>query len=137
MSFDVFVQYFSSGQSEMIPLDDIREIFAPYAKEESESILQIVYDGQNSTALYLYKTTKDRKTEGFCINRPCADERLWKSVYDCMALGHCIVMWPGLEGVITDKMDTAKHIPQEIIEKTGRLIVVGDYKDIIKHLNKS
>lgn len=136
MSFDVFVQYFSDGKSEQVHLDSIRDIFAPYIKEESDTVWEVVYNKSNSSVLLLGKMDKEGRTEGFCINRPCADERLWKSIYDCLSLGNCVIMWPGLEGMITNRVNVRNHVPEEMIEDLGTIRVVDNYNEILDVLNE-
>ncbi|MCE5186918.1 MAG: hypothetical protein LLF76_12410 [Planctomycetaceae bacterium] len=134
MSFDIFVQYFADGQQATVPLDAVLQKFSPYAEEESEDSWKVVYDEQNECSLFLGEVDDNRNVDGFCINRPCADERLWKSIHDCLAVGNGVLFWPGLEGLIATA-DVTEHIPEEMSESLGAVIVVSDYHEILQMLN--
>ena len=136
MSFDVFVQYFKDGEVETISINSLRDIFAPYVTEELENIWRVVYDDLNSSVLLLREVDDGGNIDGFCINRPCADERLWDSMYKCLSLGNCVIYWPGLEGLLSNRVEVSIHIPEDMLESLGKVRVVNDYKEILRVLKE-
>jgi hypothetical protein len=137
MSLDVFVQYFSDGKPERIPMDGIRGIFAPYTvKKNSDGMWELFYDQYNCSYLCFSDIDEDKNVRGFCISRPCADERLWKCLHECLSLGNCVIICPGVKGVLTNNSDVRNHIPHDMIEGIGGLRIVRNYKEILKILNE-
>ena len=136
MSFDVFVQYFEDGEAGLVSINSLRDIFAPYVTEELENIWQVVYNDLNSSVLFLREVDDGGNIDGFCINRPCADVRLWESMYKCVSLGNCVIYWPGLEGLLSNRAEVSKHIPQDMLGSLGKVRVVIDYKEILRILKE-
>lgn len=77
-----------------------------------------------------------RQVSGVCINRPCRDERLWKALFDCLAVGNGVFFWPGLEGLIVNRSEVAEDIPQAMIDSVGAVSIVRDYHALVQMLNK-
>lgn len=134
MSFDIFVQFFLDKEEATVPLDSILAKFAPYAEEEDT--WKIVYDEQNECSLFFGEVDDNRHVGGFCVNRPCADERFWKAIYECLNVGNGVLFWPGLEGMIATA-DITEHIPDEMLESLGPVTVVSDHHEILQILKAS
>jgi hypothetical protein len=137
MSLVVFVQYFSDGKPGRIPMDGIRDIFAPYTvKKNSDGMWELFYGQSNCSYLCFSDIDEDKNVRGFRISRPCADERLWKCLYECLSLGNCVIICPGAKGMLTNNSDVRNHVPQDMIEGIGGLRIVRNYKEILKILNE-
>ncbi len=96
MSFELFVQFYRSGESAMIPREKLRQVFGDYLAEVDPNFWELRFDPINSCELYLTAHPTDPSLiEGFTVGRPCADQRIWDSMVSVLGLGNAVLYFPG------------------------------------------
>jgi hypothetical protein len=127
VGFDVFMIALGDGATRGLPRAEVRAAFGPWLREGSPDLWQVEYDGPNSCAIYIDENP-DRIVSAM-ISRPCADERLWDSLFKILLLGNAMLMWPGCKAPVIAREDTIPFLPESVAEmglprcvKSGREI---------------
>ena len=134
MSLDVFVQFFENEEPAAIQLEHISKIFNSYAKhveEESDSVWEVVFETGSAT-LFFGGTDGNDFVDGFMVNRPCIDEQLWKCMYKCLSLGNGVILIPGFEGVVSNRLDVGEHLPEDMLEGIGKIKAAKDANEFLQ-----
>jgi hypothetical protein len=134
MSFDVFLQCFVGGKPGSIPVAEVRKAFGEHLRADDPGLWQVYYDGENSSDIYMsFLPSDSSRISGFCVNRPCGDERLWESLLSVMRMGSVVMYWPGSRPLVADE-SVERQLPSEMIEAIGRPILVCSTSEILGHL---
>lgn len=135
MSFDLFLCRFRKGETEGIPLDQIRRAFGQHLTETEPDVWTVRYDAENWSTLYVGPLPADPGvTDELCINRPSADPRLWNAVWELLHLERVVVFYPGDGPSLVASPLTVSHLPLDFSEGAGAPVVVHSAEDIVRHI---
>lgn len=136
MSASIYCQAHLNGDSQEIEVSKILDAFAPYVSKSNEFGFEVWYDEMNNSFVYI--DVNDELCSGFSVNRPCADKRLYMSIFKCLSLGNFISFWnDGDKFYITNQV-TIDHIPpdmKEFLETSNvEIIAVKTADDYLREL---
>lgn len=135
MSFDLFVQCFRDGKLDGIPRQCVRDAFGPHLNELEPNFWQLDYDDLNSCNIYLTAHNSDSGLiDGFTVNRPCYDQRLWDALASILTLGDVVLYFPGCRAPLVAQAIVAQHLPPDLIEALGQPLVVTSGNEIIREI---
>lgn len=131
MGFELFIQCFQDGESAGIARADLRDAFGDYLYENKPDFWQLRYDATNSCDVYLTAEDADiGKVQGFCVNRPCADERLWDALASILTLGNVVLYFPGGQAPLVGSSGVKEHLPPDMVEALGEPVIVPSGTEI-------
>src|SRR5262249_39591738 len=114
MSFDLFLQWYADGRESGVPETTVAEVFGKFLVPENERTWRLQYDARNSAVVFLSRVPEG-KISSLCINRPCADARLWEALYRLLSIGDPILFWPG-GGPVAAHPLVANHLPADVLQ---------------------
>lgn len=136
MSESIYCQAHLNGDSQEIKVSEIIEAFLPYVVRTDEFGFEVEYDKLNSSFVYVDVT--DETCSSFSISQPCADKRLYMSIFKCLKLGNIISYWSDGDKFYITNQTTINHIPSEMNEflnnEDVQLIVVNTIDDYLREL---
>ena len=137
MGFEVFLESFGSTARLGIPRAAVRALF-PIVEEESEpDYWRVRYDDRNSCHISVKPVTLDNeKLKSLCVERPCGDMRLWKSLLTVLRMGSIFIFWPGGPLVLANDSKAAE-LPEDLIEGMGRPIVADSAEALLRLVQES
>jgi hypothetical protein len=131
VSFDVYLQVFENGESAGISRNSVRKAFGvAFVSEPEPNRWEVRYDKQNSCDVFL-SSHGPTKLEGFSINRPCGDLRLWDALAFILTLGNVVFYFPGCKAALVANLEVTRHLPRDMIATLGEPIVAGGGAEIL------
>jgi hypothetical protein len=127
MSFELFVQCFDHGEFGSFPREIVERLFGPFVIRRDSEWIDIEYDAQNSATIYM---SADAGLDGFMVHRPCGDRRLYEALLAILRSGNLVMYWPGDGPALIGQPETARHLPQDLIDTLGEPVVVGSPDEI-------
>jgi hypothetical protein len=133
MSFELFMQCFDHGEPAGLPREAIRTLFPVVAAESEPDCWIVRYDDENSCDISVTPLTADETLmESLCVNRPCADERLWDALLSVMRLGAVVLYFPGDAPPLVASEAAGEHLPADMVEAMGPPCVVSSIEEILE-----
>ncbi len=84
----------------------------PHLNELEPNFWQLDYDDLNSCNIYLTAHNSDSGLiDGFTVNRPCYDQRLWDALASILTLGDVVLYFPGCRAPLVAQAIVAQHLP--------------------------
>ncbi|MFN5984284.1 MAG: hypothetical protein ACK476_13185 [Fluviicola sp.] len=103
MGLTLYFNYYKNQQPAKVPTYKIIELFEEYIKWENEDGVMVEYDEMNSTFILIDMI--EEFSEGFAINKPYGDRRLYESIYAASKFAPCILISPVGNSTIFNKND--------------------------------
>ena len=135
MGFEVYLQCFKDGQKADISRRKISSLFAAFAKKVESHIWDVTYTRNNTCTLYLYRSSNKSRIEGFTVDRPCGDLRLWNALYELLCLKGVVLYYPGGPTPLVAHESTSGMLPADMIEAIGQPRMVRSGKEIRDDIN--
>lgn len=148
MSFEIFLGAFNDGDIGYVPLSLIVESFGTAVVDDgqtsNECCVLLEYQdeyaitGKSNIRIDITPTVIDNAvmTEGFCVNNPPDNAEFWQSLCTILTLSSSALYWPG-EGIAIGNAETARHLPDDMIETLGSPTVVANETDILNLMRNS
>jgi hypothetical protein len=134
VSFDVYVQAFDEGEPAGISRDGVRNAFgAAFVSEPEPDRWKIRYDKQYSCDVFL-SSRGTTMLEGFSINRPGGDMRLWDALALILTMGNVVFYFPGCKAPLVANVEVTRHLPRDLIATLGEPIVAGGGAEILREI---
>ena len=131
MGFELFIQCFQHGEPANIPRQSLRTAFGAHLTETATNRWQLHYDKANWCDIYLTVKGPDPNTvQGFCVDRPCADERLWDALASILTLGNVVLYFPGGQAPIVGSSGVKEHLPPDMVRALGDPVILTSGKEI-------
>jgi len=136
MGVSIYCQAHISGDPQEIAVSKIVEAFSPYIVKSDEFGFKVEYDEMNNSFVYI--DIQDKTCSSFSISKPCADDRLYKSIFKCLELGNLISYWSdGSKFYITNE-STLSHIPPDmkdfLDDQNVELVIVNTVEEYLREL---
>ncbi len=113
MSYTIYFQAYENGGDGKINVQNIIECFEPYIIKKDEFGFRVKYDELNTSFIYI--NIENHFCDGFSVNRPCVDEKLYKSIFRVMKLGNFVSLAPSDDEYYIFDPLTIKHMPSNMI----------------------
>jgi hypothetical protein len=139
MSFEVFLDCFTSGEPDGVPAADVERIFGPHVQVGENGWWRVFYDEQNQCEILVGSLPSDPSLlTSLCVLRPCADPRLWEALFSVLKVGHFVLYFPAETAplVIADE-SVAEHLPKDMLASMGTLTCVTSAQEICEVIRKA
>ena len=132
MGFEVFLESFGETQKTGLPKAAIRGLFPAVDSGSEGTYWRISYDSLNQCDIDVtpLQNDSDRLT-GLCVHRPCADMRLWESLYQILKMGSMVLFFPGGPPILA-KGSSAAGLPQEMTDSIGDPVYLDSGEAIVR-----
>lgn len=139
MSFEVFVQCFSRGEFDGIPVANIHQAFGNKLAKEEGAWWNLCYDEQNQSKVHMQFLPRDRNlVHFFSVHRPCGDLRLWESLLAILKRGNSVLYFPAKKPPLLVAQDSvSEHLPKDMMAAMGPITRVGCAQDILDAIKRS
>jgi hypothetical protein len=135
MSFEIFVQCFKDGQSDVVSCQQVRDAFSPFLTECDLFDWHLSYSKEDCCDVSLTFDDKDKTLlRGFIVFRPCADERFWDAIASILKLGNLVLFMPADCPPFIGDSTVARHLPPDMLEGMGQPKCVTTGKEILNAL---
>jgi hypothetical protein len=100
--------------------------FRPYItrSEAEHRYWQITYSERETCGIYV---TED----GFSIDRPCGDARLWQTLFELLREHQLVLFWPDCSRPLVGRAATIPHLAQDFTGALGVPLVVTSAAEVL------
>jgi hypothetical protein len=138
MGFEAFVNCFKDGELDGMPRQKVRDAFGPFLTDMGAEKWRVYYDDANwSDVMIEPLAKKDDLLVGIVVDRPCADERLWDSLYQILKLGNIVIYFPSNCPPLVADPEVVKHLPPGMVKSLGEPRCVHSGKEIVEAVRSS
>lgn len=133
MSFDIYVQRFENGVPAGIPYESLKNLFSGVKVVDAHT-WRAFYDDANWCEIYVgWEEDQQGLVSSLVVDRPCADGRLWDSLFRVLASGPWVLYFPSdeLPAIIADARH-AEHLPEDMLDTLGPITPVRSGAEIAK-----
>jgi hypothetical protein len=125
------MQCFDNGRPAGVAADSVKQAFSNFAEDSEPDYWHLCYDPANSSRIHVSRFGNQIK--GLTIDRPCADKRLWDSMYRVLKLGPWVLYFPAPNGplVMADPA-TAENLPESMRKAFGSIREVHSGREIVE-----
>ncbi len=117
MSHQIFFQYHLDGGPQAVPTKSVLAAFEPFLRDYETDSVEIRFSEQETCRLFI--KTDVESVSHFMVSRPCADPRLYDSLFNAALLGNAVSYFPPVERAIVFRPDTVKHLPEDLLSSMG------------------
>ena len=119
MGFEVYVQCFGESERTGISRTVVRSLFPIIAEESEPDFWRVHYDDKNACHIGVVALPSDKNMlKSLCVERPCADARLWEALIAVLRMGSVVMSWPGSPPVVSDDA-VASNLPEGMTRVIG------------------
>ena len=137
MGFEVYVQCFGESEGTGISRAAVRSLFPVIPAESQPDFWLVRYDDKNSCHVGVVPIPSDKeKLKSLCVERPCADSRLWDALISILRMGSVVMFWPGSPPVVSGD-GVASNLPKEMTNVIGQARSVGSAEEILRLLKET
>lgn len=130
MGFEVFIQCFGDTTCTSLQRDKVRSLFPVVESQSEPNYWKISYGVQNSCEVGVTPSKSDPAfLLSLYVSRPCADLRLWESLFSILRMGHVVTFWPGSPPVVAEGTPTS-ILPADMIAGLGQPRIVRSGADL-------
>jgi hypothetical protein len=126
MSFTLFVSCFQDGEPASLALETLEAAFRPYItrSEAEHRYWQVTYSERETCGIYV---TED----GFSIDRPCGDARLWQTLFELLREHPLVLFWPDCSRPLVGRAATIPHLAPDFTDALGVPLVVASAAEVL------
>ncbi len=129
MSYDLHFIRFQKGMPSGCDSAGVKKAFGTAMRDADESGFTAFYDKKNQAQVVFMPDDEDEATiSGFVVERPCADARLWASLFAILTSDSFVMMTQEGTPVIAGSV-SAKNIPKEM---KADAIIAKTPEDLLK-----
>ncbi|HEV3235731.1 MAG TPA: hypothetical protein VGZ25_02005 [Gemmataceae bacterium] len=132
MSFDVFLVSFADQNASSVPRSIVQNAFGEFVHWKEDTGQTKFGECDGSTIYLSLVKTDENLVDCILINRPIADERFWKAIYEIMKNSNMAFLFPGGKGPIIANASFAKHLPISL----GTPIIVATGREIVEEIER-
>jgi hypothetical protein len=111
MGFEVFILGFKNGGPEWFPAQRIREAFGSHVAESPAYAWRLCYEGSSLNGVTLMRHPSDPSLiNGFSVDRPGADIRLWDTLAAILASGPYAFVFASGHPPLIGNPDVIEHL---------------------------
>ena len=137
MSFELYIQCFVESERTGISRTAVRSLFPVIAEESQPDFWRVRYDDKNSCHIGVVPIPSDKEMlKSLCVERPCADVRLWESLVSVLRMGSVVMFWPGSPPVVLDD-GVALNLPKKMTNVLGAARLVSSAEEILRLLRET
>ena len=137
MGFEVYVQCFGESEGTGISRAAVRSLFPVIPAESQPDFWFARYDEKNACHIGVVAIPSDKEMlKSLCVERPCADSRLWEALISILRMGSVVMFWPGGPPVVSDE-SVASNLPKEMTNVIGQARSVGSAEEILRLLKET
>jgi hypothetical protein len=112
------MQCFENGQVAGVAPEAVREAFSNLAEDSEPEYWRLWYDEANDC--HVRVSRRNNQIEALTVHRPCADERLWESLYHVLRLGPWVLYFPAPKPpLVMADQSHAEQLPASMREALG------------------
>ncbi len=123
MSVSLFVMCFKDGKLDHLPKALAEQAFGPFIIVREPNFWRVAYDICNESDIYFEEG--EAGLTDFMIDRPCADIRLYESIFQVLQGSNSAMFWPDDCPPSIARSSVARHLPADVVESMGTPRVVG------------
>ena len=136
MSFEVFMQCFRGGQARGTSAATVRDVFSNFADDSEPNYWHLWYDNENGCRVRV--TQREDEIQALTVHRPCADARLWDSIFRVLQLGPWVLYFPAPNPpLLMADPEHAKQLPDGMLEALGPVRQVRSGIEILEIIRTS
>jgi hypothetical protein len=137
MGFEVYVQCFGESERTGISRTVVRSLFPIIAEESEPDYWRVRYDDKNSCHVGVVALPSDQNMlKSICVERPCADARLWEALISVLRMGSVVMFWPGSPPVVSDDA-VASNLPEGMTRVIGPARSICSADDLLRLLHET
>lgn len=123
---------FDQGHAAGMPEEAVRSAFSHFAADSESDHWRLRYDKANSCIIDVTRLDGTAGLiSGLTLHRPCADPRLWDSIYRVMIAGQWVLFFPSEKPpIIVANSNHVKHMPVGMAESLGPVQVARSGQDV-------
>jgi hypothetical protein len=111
---ELFLQWFENGKATGVPVETVQAVFNPHLQVVDLENWKIRYGDSNECGVGVVPLPSNRSLITLIsMAAPCADARLWTSLFTILNLGNCVLFGSNRTVVMAD-LKTAKHLPWDL-----------------------
>jgi len=138
MSFEVHILAFNDGGPAWLPIQRIRDAFAPHVAEGPPYTWRLCYDGPNVNGVTVMRHPIDPSLlQGFSVDRPGADPRMWDTLASILASGPFALVFASGHPPLIGNSEVIRHLPPDLIQSMGQPRLVRSGQDILLEIRTS
>lgn len=137
MSFDIYIQWFSDGESGWVPTEDVRRVFGSALVGEEDFGWRLSFGPNLDSDVHLFFHEGDpSRLSGVSVNRPCSVDAMWVALFDLLGFGNSVFYFPG-GAMFVRSSSSARHVPPDMLEALGVPRVVFRPTDLVDAIKAS
>jgi hypothetical protein len=78
----------------------------------------------------------DKLIDGFTVNRPCRDRRLWRALFQVMRMGPVVLYYPGGRSPLVALESATQMLPPDMVDALGQPRVVRSGEEIAETIER-
>ena len=114
MSFTLYFQAYKNGIETPININQLVECFGQFVTEQNENGFKVEYNKTNSCFISIDLDKK--QVDHFSIDRPCADIKLYNSIFEVAKICNLVQMEPDFDGFNIFETSTKLHLSEELLK---------------------
>jgi len=131
MGFELYLDVYKDGEHCGISYQRALDAFEGFATILEPALWQVKYDETSSCDIYVSLAEDDAsEVSSFMVERPCADRRLWESLFAIMRLGNVVLYYPGCSAPLVASEDVIPHLPHDMIDSLGQPLCIRSGEEI-------
>ena len=128
MGIEYYIQGYRNGEATGINLKPILDAFGKKEGDHTDGLYRLFYDEANDCNFQV--TVENGIVTSICIFRPCAHQRLYRSIFDVLRAGPYVLYAPGSEAPVIAYPDISDNLPDGMIDALGEPVIVHCADDI-------
>jgi len=132
MSFDLFVSRFRGGEPALFQLSVLVKTIAPFVVETAPQWFELRF--AKNDVCTIFADTSAEEIDGFNVNRPCADIRLYEALLTVLKVPGLVLVMPGECPPLIGDAETAGHLPPDIVEALGKPALLQSASEILQRI---
>jgi hypothetical protein len=135
MSFDLFFSRFRDGEPASFQLSVLVEAIAPFVVDTAPNWFELRFSKDDGCTIFADTTAEE--IDGFNVNRPCADTRLYDALLTVLKVPGLVLIMPGECPPLIGHAETAGHLPPDIVEALGRPALLQSASEILQRIRQA
>lgn len=135
MSFDLFVSRFRDGEPALFQLSVLAKAIAPFVVDTAPKWLELRFAKDDGCTIFVETTAEE--IDGFNVNRPCADGRLYEALLTVLKVPGLVLVMPAECPPLIGHAETAGHLPPDIVEALGKPVLLQSASEILQRVRQA
>jgi hypothetical protein len=137
MGFELHIFAFKDGGPAWLPIQRVREAFGAHVSDTDspQYAWQLCYDEPHQNGVMLMEHPTDAGLlQGFIVDRPGADPRMWDTLASILASGPFALIFASGHPPLISNLEVVPHLPPDMIQSMGQPKLVRSGQEIVDEI---